>query len=163
MKKLIIVRHAKSSWKYSVKDHDRPLKGRGERDAEMISKYTKDMFGSPEFVLSSTANRAKSTASFFIKNWQISDELFRLEPFLYDVSGYDLVKVVKQCDDNINSLMIFGHNFAITDFVNTFGSVYYENVPTCGFVVLEFDTNSWKNIRDGRTIFKVFPKEIRND
>ena len=58
--------------------------------------------------------------------------------------------------------MIFGHNFAITDFVNTFGNIYIENVPTCGFIVLEFNISSWQKLSKGNTTYKVFPKDLKS-
>lgn len=161
MKRLFVIRHAKSSWKYNLKDHDRPLKTRGNNDADLLSKHTKNIFENPERVLCSTANRTRLTANYFIKNWNLDTEKIFYKSQLYDFSGLDLIQQVKQCDNSINSLMIFGHNFAVTDFVNTFGNIYVKNVPTCGFVVIEFNVNSWADIANGTTIYKVFPKEIR--
>lgn len=162
MKKIILVRHAKSSWKYQVKDHDRPLKKRGVNDAKLLSTYTNKMISTPELLWSSSANRALSTAKIFAKNWGIPMHEVKVKKELYDFSGSDLIKTIKECENTINSLMIFGHNFAITDFVNTFGNLYIENVPTCGFVVLEFDMVNWKELSKGKVVYKLFPKEIKN-
>lgn len=162
MKKLILVRHAKSSWKHQVKDHDRPLKNRGVTDAELLSIYTNTIIAHPELILSSSANRALSTARIFAKNWNINNSNIQVRRELYDFSGEDLIKTIKDCENSVNSVMIFGHNFAITDFVNTFGNLYIENVPTCGFVVLEFNINDWNDLSKGIISYKLFPKEIRN-
>jgi len=51
--------------------------------------------------------------------------------------------------------MIFAHNFAVTEFVNTF-----DTIPTCGFIVIDID--SWENLTKGKTIYKIFPKELRS-
>lgn len=161
MKRIYLVRHAKSSWEYNVSDHDRPLKNRGDNDAEMMAKFLADKFDLPEKIISSTANRAKSTAKYFKNYWKIKDDQFSLNRALYDFSGGDLIRTIKECDDSVKSLMIFGHNFAITDFVNTFGNLYIDNVPTCGFVVIDFEIDSWKNLTKGQTVYKLFPKEIR--
>jgi phosphohistidine phosphatase len=56
--------------------------------------------------------------------------------------------------------MIFGHNSAITDFVNKFGDFFIENVPTSGLVVIEFETDFWKNITKGKIKKVILPKEI---
>ena len=161
MKTLIIVRHAKSSWKHNVMDHDRPLKKRGFNDAEMMAKYTSNLYELPDKVITSTANRAKTTAGFFKKHWSIPDNIFYENSALYDFSGEELLKIIKSCEDTVDSLMVFGHNFAITDFVNIFGSTHIDNVPTCGFVELRFDINSWQNLKKGETVYTLFPKQLK--
>ena len=62
MKKLTLVRHAKSSWKHNVIDFERPLKTRGENDAVLVANYIKDKLEKPDVIWSSDANRALSTA-----------------------------------------------------------------------------------------------------
>lgn len=161
MKKLILVRHAKSSWEYNVIDHERPLKKRGINDAQIISKDLITNFLDVDLVLSSDAMRTKSTASIFISNLNINEEIFTLNHDLYDFSGENLVKTIKQCHDKINCLMVFGHNHAITTFVNTFGDKYIDNVPTCGVVIIEFEINSWKNLNQGKTLKTVFPRDFK--
>jgi phosphohistidine phosphatase len=52
----------------------------------------------------------------------------------------------------------FGHNAAITNFVNIFGDVSIENVPTSGFVSIEFDTENWIEIKKGKTKKIIVPK-----
>ena len=161
MKQLLLVRHAKSSWKEPVPDHDRPLKKRGHNDAKMMSKYTRHSYNLPDKVITSTANRAKTTALYFKKHWEIPDALFFEDRKLYDFSGEQLESVIQSCEDSVNCLMIFGHNFAITDFVNTFGNRDIENVPTCGFVELSFNINHWKELSKGKTVYTLFPKQLK--
>jgi len=163
MKKLILVRHAKSSWKHDVIDHERPLKSRGFNDAEIVSKHLKNSeLLNIDLVLSSDAMRAKTTAGIFVSNLEISQEIFNLNHDLYDFSGENLIKTIKQCDDNISNLMIFGHNHALTAFVNTFGSIYIDNVPTSGVVFIEFEINSWKNLTQGKTTKTLFPRNLKS-
>lgn len=161
MKKLILVRHAKSSWKHNVIDHERPLKDRGVNDAQKISNYFKDSNINVELALSSDAMRTKTTANIFMSNLGISQEIFSLNHDLYDFSGENLVKTIKNCDDKINQLMIFGHNHAITAVVNTFGDKYIDNVPTCGVVIIGFEIDSWKKLNQGKTIKTIFPRDLK--
>lgn len=65
------------------------------------------------------------------------------------------------CEDSIDTLMVFGHNPAMTEVVNHLGSQEFDNIPTTGLSVLEFETNSWKNLKDGKTILYLFPKNLR--
>ncbi|UKM64131.1 histidine phosphatase family protein [Flavobacteriaceae bacterium GSB9] len=161
MKKLILIRHAKSSWEHNVIDHERPLKTRGFNDADIVSKNIKKKNFNIDFVLSSDALRAKTTAKIFIKNLGIKENIIELNHDLYDFSGENLTQTIKNCDDIVNSLMVFGHNHAITAFVNTYGDQYIVNVPTTGVVVLQFDIKKWANLKPGKTVMTLFPKDLK--
>jgi phosphohistidine phosphatase len=62
-----------------------------------------------------------------------------------------------------NSLIIFGHNEAITKFVNKFGDLLIDNVPTSGVVSLQFDIKDWKNLSKGKTLNTVFPSHYKHE
>ncbi|TYA58861.1 SixA phosphatase family protein [Formosa maritima] len=161
MKKLILVRHAKSSWKENLNDHDRGLETRGFIDAELVSLKFKELNITPDLVLSSTAKRAKKTAEIFIKNLNFDQINFNLNEKLYDFSGESLVKTLKHVQNDANTLMLFGHNHALTYFVNTFGDTYIDNVPTSGLVIIDFQIDSWKYIIKGQTVKIIFPRDLR--
>lgn len=163
MKRLYIVRHAKSSWKHQVSDINRPLKKRGVNDTHSVANYTKELFDNPDIVLSSPSKRTVQTAEIFIKLWELNISEYYLKTDLYDFSGEGLIKTLKQCNDTVNIVMIFAHNFAVTEFVNTFGTIVINSVPTCGFAVIDFDIDSWKNLDRGKTVYKVFPKELKEN
>ena len=162
MKTLYLVRHAKSSWEHDVIDHERPLNKRGFKDANLVSNHLKDNIVLPDLILSSDAMRAKTTASIFVKNLEIPLEDVILNHQLYDFSGRDLTEVITNCDDTINVLMVFGHNHALTAFVNTYGDTYTGNVATSGFTHIEFDIDSWKNLRSGKTKRSLYPKQLKS-
>ena len=61
----------------------------------------------------------------------------------------------------MNNVLIFGHNYALTNFANKFGDVLIENVTTSGFVKISFDVYSWKNLFKGHTKKIVFPKHLK--
>jgi phosphohistidine phosphatase len=79
---------------------------------------------------------------------------------LYTFNEVALEKQIKNCDNRINKLILFGHNEAITNFVNKFGDEYVFNVPTAGLVVLQFEEKEWAAIKSGKIIKTIFPKEI---
>jgi phosphohistidine phosphatase len=160
MKRLILVRHAKSSWEHNVSDHERPLSTRGFKDANNVSNQLIDQLH-PDLVLSSDALRAKTTAEIFVSNLNISLEIFNLDHNLYDFSGNNLLRVIKSTTNAINELLVFGHNNAITSLANSYGNRYIENVPTCGVVVMEFETESWTEIKTGRTTKTFFPRDLK--
>ena len=161
MKKLILVRHAKSSWKHDVIDHERPLNKRGNMDKEKVSNHLIKERLIIDKVISSDAVRAKTTAETFILNLKIDKSLVNLDHNLYDFSGYNLIKTIKEVEASINTLMVFGHNHAITDFVNTYGDKYIENVPTCGVTIIDFAIDSWADLNKGKTVYTLFPKDLK--
>lgn len=161
MKRLILVRHGKSSWKHNVADDKRPLKKRGIKDGELISNAFEKFFTMPVIAWSSPAVRALETAKIFQKKLKIEDKDFLIKSQLYTFSPKDLLQQIQGCDDNIEKLMVFGHNPAMTGVVNLLGDKKFDNIPTTGLTVIDFDTNSWKEIKDGKTILSLFPKNLR--
>ncbi|WP_299213956.1 histidine phosphatase family protein [uncultured Dokdonia sp.] len=160
MKTLYLVRHAKSSWKFDVIDHQRPLNERGLHDAPIVAAHVAASMPKPDLIMSSDAMRAKTTSFFFAKAYDISEKDIVLDHTLYDFDGRDLVEVIRSCDDAVDCLMVFGHNNAMTNVVNTYGDKHIDNVPTCGFTAITFDIDHWKDMSQGKTIFTSTPKEL---
>ena len=161
MKTLYMVRHAKSSWDHDVIDHRRPLNKRGEKDAVLVSKHVSKKISTPEIIISSDAVRAATTAGYFKKKFKISDANFILDHSLYDFSGHKVIERVKNLDDSYTTVMIVGHNHAFTSVANMLGNKYIENVPTCGFVAIQFKEPNWKAISTGTTIQTIFPRDLK--
>jgi len=161
MKVIYIVRHAKSSWKHDVDDIDRPLNKRGKSDAKRMALHTKAVGFPVDAVFISPAKRTQKTANFFIKHWNIDQSICKIVDDLYDFSGNDLLKVIQNTDDSITYLMLFGHNYALTDFINTYGNWFTENLPTAGFAVIHFKTETWKNLINGTTTYLRSPKMLK--
>jgi phosphohistidine phosphatase len=162
MKTIVLVRHAKSSWKYDVGDKERPLKKRGVNDALIVSNAFKTVNFRPDIVLSSPANRAFSTCKIFLKTLEYSDDILKIEEGLYDFGGYSVVNCIKAQDDIHESLMIFGHNHAFTSISNTYGSKYIDNLPTAGLVMINIEIDSWKELKPGITALMLIPSELKN-
>lgn len=160
MKTLYLVRHAKSSWEFNIDDHQRPLNERGYKDAEKVGLHLASQKLPIEKVLSSDANRAKTTATIVTGLMNIDETLVRMEPKLYDFSGRKVVEMIKSCDNTINHLMVFGHNHAFTTIANQYGSEVIDNVPTSGVVAIQFDVDHWSDINEGKTVFTVVPKAL---
>ncbi len=161
MKTLYLLRHAKSSWKHDLPDHRRPLKKRGRNDAKLVSEYVKTKLPAPMHIFSSNATRAKSTAKYFRKAFQLKKDHFSLHQELYDFSGQDVMKFIQTIDNKKDVVMLVGHNHAFTSIVNMLGNKYIDNVPTCGFVAISFKENNWNKITNGETKLTVFPKQLK--
>ncbi len=161
MKTLILVRHGKSSWEYSVGDKDRPLLQRGINDAHLVSEKFNEQGIPIDAAFSSPANRALHTSMIFTRQLYFPLDKFRVVNELYDFSGEYVLQFVKELDDDLNTVLIFGHNHAFTHIANSLGNTYIENVPTSGLAQLEFDVEDWKSIEKGITKQTIFPKQLR--
>lgn len=161
MKTLILVRHGKSSWKNDLPDHERPLKKRAFKDANLVINALKLQKQYHPRVFSSSAVRALTTARLFKDALQIPEDQFSVKKELYTFDEEDLLSFVKNSDDHIETLMLFGHNPAMTNLINDLGDEYLDNLSTTGLVILQFNTTSWKDIKTGKTLLKLFPKTFR--
>ncbi|GAA0871014.1 phosphohistidine phosphatase SixA [Gangjinia marincola] len=161
MKKLILIRHGKSAWDEPLADHERPLKKRGFDDGELVSSAFKEYLDQPVTIISSYANRALTTARIFQKNLSVGEDDFHVIDDLYTFDGGSLLKTIKAQPDQIDTLMVFGHNPAMTSIVNQLGDEFTPNVPTTGLTVIEFDTNRWKEVSNGKTLLTLYPKFLR--
>lgn len=159
MKTVYIVRHAKSSWDYKgIEDSDRPLKRRGIKDSYLVSSVLSEKIKRPDVFITSSANRALSTAIIFSNNFGYPLSNLQINKSLYNFSDGYLVKTIRALDDQFDSAIIFSHDHGINYFVNKFGSESISHVPTCGVIGIQFEDNHWKSVKKGKTILKEFPK-----
>ncbi len=160
MKQLTIIRHGKSSWDFPVQDQNRPLIEKGILNSIKIGKESKPLLNPNSLIWSSFAERALSTAKIVVEQWNLPTQSIIVKNELYTFDYKQFEQIIKSCPDSCNSLIVFGHNNAITDFVNKFGDIFIDNVPTSGLVSLIFDSNSWSTISNGKTNKILFPRDI---
>jgi phosphohistidine phosphatase len=160
MKNLILIRHAKSSWEAPLLDFDRPLTKRGIQDSHTVSIEANNYLPKNYIIWSSEAKRAKETAMIFAQNFNFPIDTILFKTDLYTFDERKLEQIIANCSDDIDNLIVFGHNEAITNFVNKFGSIFIDNVTTSGFVSIAFETNSWKNLSKGITTKVIFPRDF---
>ena len=161
MKKLVLMRHGKSSWNYDVPDTERPLKSRGKRDAALVARTFNESSEIPDKIYSSPAKRALDTCKIFLKTLDIPISEAQIIDNLYDFGGQNVIAFLKDLPNSLSSVMIFGHNHALTSLTNSFGNKYIDNLPTSGLVEIEFDTNEWIDIKSGTTKQIIIPKALR--
>jgi phosphohistidine phosphatase len=162
MKSLLIVRHAKSSWKQpELDDRQRPLNKRGKRDAPLMGKRLAERGLRPQTILSSPAARALATARIIGAEIGYSESDIVVDERLYHSSASDLLNVIYGLENGLDQVMVVGHNPGLTELVNHLSSEYIDNVPTCGVVAFEFDVRGWEELAGpvkGRMEFD-FPKQ----
>jgi phosphohistidine phosphatase len=108
MKRIHLLRHAKSSWKTGLPDHDRPLASRGRRAGKAIARHMLEQGIVPELVLCSTARRARETLERLEPALATSD--VRFEPELYGASTATLLDRLRAVEDTVGSVLLVGHN-----------------------------------------------------
>ena len=158
---LILIRHAKSSWETTLNDYARPLSVRGINDAHLVSEELKSVLPKSFIVWSSGATRAYNTAVVFCQNMNISLEGIIVKEELYTFDLDPLEKAIKKCENAHQNLILFGHNDAITNFVNKFGDRLIERVPTSGAVIMSFEEESWSSIKKGRIVQELYPRDFK--
>lgn len=163
MRSLIIIRHAKSSWDFSgMKDFDRPLNERGHRDAPvMAGRLIKRNISIDAFV-SSTANRALTTATYFAEAYGLGESEIVKVPALYHAQVTAFNEVVSQLNNDWKTVALFSHNPGITEFVNNLTPTQIDNMPTCGVFAVTAEVNSWQQFNNSAKTFWFFdyPKAI---
>lgn len=163
MKKLIIVRHAKSSWDHAgLDDHDRPLNRRGKKNAPEMGRRLAKRNINPEIIISSSAKRAAATARRIAEEISFPVSDIRKESLFYHGSISDIVAVLQSVSDDINTVMIFGHNPGFTDLTNFLSGSDIYNIPTCGNAEIDFDVFSWRELGEnsGNLVYFDYPKKI---
>lgn len=155
------MRHGKSSWELNVSDEDRALLQRGITDARLVGEELSSKGLELDVAFSSPANRALHTAMICLRQLRFPLVNFRVIPELYDFSGNHVLNFVRSLSNDLNTVLIFGHNHAFTHIANSLGSQHIENVPTSGFVHLQFKDQPWTTIDQGVTIETIFPKHLK--
>ena len=160
MKKLYIIRHAKSSWEdFSSNDFDRDLSKRGKLNAPFMGDRLRKTGVEPDIIVSSPALRARITAEIIAKKIKFSKKI-TLKKKIYEASFKTLRKIVTELPDDVKIVFLFGHNPGLNEFAQKYID-FYENIPTCGIVEIEFDCETWMEVdeKNAKLIMFDYPKK----
>jgi phosphohistidine phosphatase len=162
MKTLLVLRHAKSSWDHAeLTDHDRPLNRRGNRAAPRMGRLLVEQGLVPDLILSSTAERARTTAELVADECAPPPPIDYL-PSLYGADPLTYLEAAGDAGDDLERVMVVGHNPGIESLVSLLtGS--YERMPTAALACIELQIESWENAVDakGRLAGLWRPKDLR--
>ncbi len=161
MKKLILVRHAKSDWSNPLqKDFDRVLNTRGLNDAPMMGKRLLNNNFVPQLIISSTAARAKQTSELIANEMNYKLDVISFQNKLYHATPETITYTIEHVSNEINCLMIVCHNPGITLFVNSLSGFVTENLPTCGIAIFQLKRDDWQMIQhcESKLLLYDFPK-----
>ena len=161
MKTIHIIRHAKSSWaNEGMRDFDRPLNDRGERDAPAMAKRLLGRIGKVDLIVASPAKRTTLTSSFFCDAFNYSKDNVKFIPTIYEAPLQALIEAVNSLPDSANDVLFIGHNYGVSHLVQYLTD---ENVdmPTCAIASIELDIEQWSWVTrlSGRLVEYDYPKK----
>jgi phosphohistidine phosphatase len=161
---LYLLRHAKSSWKdSSLRDFDRPLKGRGRDAAQRTGERLASEKLPGLLVVCSPAARTRETAEIVLKHSGGRADV-RFDERIYEASLRDLLRVVANIPDEKQIAMMIGHNPGVEELL-AFLTGEHRRMPTCALAKIKLGTASWKDVKAGEGSLDWFmtPKELPED
>ena len=146
MKRLLILRHAKSSWDHSaLTDWERPLSARGVRDAPRVGELLRTQALIPDLIVTSDAVRARTTAQAVAQAAGYTGDI-SVEPSLYHASADDIVAVLNTvADDLVESVLVVGHNPGLEELVERLSGEHH-GLPTAALVQLALPIERWRDL-----------------
>ncbi len=163
MKTLLLMRHAKSSWKDTdLADHERPLNKRGKKDSVFMGAVLKEKELLPQIILASSAVRIRETItgltqeSGYAGEIEFSDELYLAEPEVF-------LRVLCNLPDTFERVMLMGHNPGLEGLLQVL-SGRIESLPTGSVAYLSLPVQQWSelsNETEGELIEMLLPHELR--
>ncbi|HEB51019.1 MAG TPA: histidine phosphatase family protein [Desulfobulbus sp.] len=163
MKRLLLCRHAKSSWKDpSLADRDRPLNRRGKRDAPLMGERLAARGIVPDAMVTSPARRARKTAKHLARKLGYPLAGIRIIDAIYGATPAVLLDCIHRFDPAWQQVIMVGHNNEFTLLANMLGRMTIGNVPTAGIVCLDFSVSSWQDVDagGGSPVFFDYPKKL---
>lgn len=158
IKKLMLLRHAKADWPREVtSDHERPLSGRGHRDAPQAGIWMREHNAVPDFILCSSALRTRQTCTWVCDELGDKAPTAKLEDRLYDASASSILSVINHVPETVTSLLVIAHMPGVQELAMRLASVSSNEdavmdmatrYPTSGLTVMEVEV-PWAEL-DGR-------------
>lgn len=162
VKTLLLLRHAKSSWKHpNLADHERPLKKRGRRDAPKVGRLAVEQGIVPGLILTSSAVRARETAAAVRAACGACAELRELRE-LYLARPQDYAVLLRGVADEQERVLVVGHNPALEEFLEALTGVR-ETLPTAALALVELPVERWEQLDldgTGRLVRLWRPREL---
>jgi len=156
MKKLVLIRHAKSSWANPLQsDFERPLNERGQHDAPLMAGRLKAAGIIPDRIIASPAKRAAQTARHIAKGMAYQESAIEWHEELYHCVPSVFEELFQNLPDEVSTLFIVAHNPGISEFATQLaGSNSIIHMPTCAIAGIEFDASNWSDVSiSGKRLF----------
>ncbi|MFI8950456.1 SixA phosphatase family protein [Streptomyces sp. NPDC053750] len=159
LRRLVVLRHAKSARPEGVADHDRPLAGRGRRDAPAAGRALAEADCLPDLALCSTAVRARQTWELASAQWGTPPPV-RYDARLYAAAVPDLLEVVREAPAQVGTLLLVGHNPGLEELVLELAGDALDDAldrvrvkyPTSAVAVLAWHGTDWRALAPGTAL-----------
>lgn len=164
MKRVVIVRHAKSVPYGYEDDFNRNLSDRGKKDAAKISSELQQRGIKPDAMVSSPAKRALKTACIFAENLNFDKHQITEVEDIYDgMTTSEFLELIHKLPKTAQTVFFFGHNPAFHYFVENLLKYFGGNMPTCSTVGIDFDVARWEDVeaRSGKEAFHFVPRMFK--
>ncbi len=146
MKKLLLIRHAKSSWADDeLDDHERPLNARGERDSFTMARYLADADEGLDVIFTSTANRALDFAHVIS---EFTDVTLVPDLSFYTFDEDELMEIIRSLPEDATRVAVVAHNPAIHRVVERLSESELEKMPTAAVASFECHVDEWRDINE---------------
>lgn len=155
MKRLVIIRHAKTEQENYDRDYTRQLLPIGINDAKNIANDLKERKIFPDSIISSSAVRALATAHIFAEKlgFQV-DDISEEKVLYFEITPDGFIDMVQGTNNNIDTLFVIGHNPFMHIIAQRLSANYNGHMPTCSTVVFDFDIDNWNEVEPGKgTLF----------
>jgi phosphohistidine phosphatase len=169
--RLMLLRHAKSDWSRPGRaDHERPLNARGRKAAPKVGTYMARHAFVPDFVIASTATRARETLDLVLAAFKRAPKV-RHDARVYEAEAAALLDALKETPRGVQALLLVGHNPGLTELAallvaagNTEARARLAaKFPTAALAVIDFTFDDWSKLRprSGRLERFVVPRALK--
>lgn len=161
MKRLWVLRHAKSSWEEpGLTDHDRPLAPRGRKAGKRLRRWAAANDVRPELVLCSTAVRARATLD--LVSPALGSPRVEIEGGLYQAWADDLLERLRVVAPDVEAVLMVGHNPGLHNLVALLAPPGSDDFPAGALAELRIPVGDWKDLQPGgATLVKlVVPRQL---
>ncbi len=164
VRRLVVLRHAKSDWPEAVADVDRPLAERGRRDAAAVGQWLRDAGIRPDLVVVSPAQRARDTWALAAESLGAPSHVV-VDDRVYGASAAELLELIRGTDDAVRTLVLVGHAPSVEHLTHMLqdGNGFPGDLarltakyPTSGLAVLDVPADSWGSVEEGAARLAVF-------
>lgn len=164
MRRVILLRHAKSSWgDPGLADHDRPLNERGRRAAPAMGAWLADGGLAPDHVICSSSLRTRETWALVREALPDAPEA-RIEPRLYHADPQTMLALLRQAPDAARTVLMIAHEPGVSAFAHLLAAEpvapscarAFDHYPTGAAAVFETDAADWGKVTSGVERFVMF-------
>ncbi|MFF3738079.1 SixA phosphatase family protein [Streptomyces sp. NPDC002566] len=163
LRRLVVMRHAKSAWPEGTPDHERPLAPRGLRDAPAAGRALARAGWIPDLAVCSTAERARRTWELASAEWQAATPV-RHEPRLYAADAADLLEVAQETPPEVGTLLLVGHNPGLEELILTLAAEGVDDTltavrtkfPTSAIAILDWHGLTWQTLSPHTALLSAF-------